>query len=439
VTRISKEPDAAPFREPRLSRWALRFLSMAAIGFAFVNCQDNVDLGDLRGSTEAGTQSLSDATGVTDVTDATVNAGSGTCMPLGATCSSDGDCCWSFCSANLCASNTAISCTNYNVHPGDDLNNLGNVAPAGGTLCFAPGTYTLSTPPTFPTGRTYIGNGATLAPSVVDSGNPRLLQLGGSTSTLEFTGFVCTGNAVLLQSVSSGPGTYYLHDNTFTDGSESEAILILNDASSTYEHNTFTNLTGQGIFGDPGDSNRYIANTFDNVFWPIHLTSAADDLTVSNNIITRAQYFGFQLQGAMTNVTIADNVFSLWVGDGADRVGINAGGAGTTSITGNKIVDTSAPGAPCGTNLGTALVLQQVSGGNLIVTGNTLYGWGAPYFNGVCSGDGFTIANNTIYGNPGNANAVDTQDGGCMIESPYVDPTDTFLPLSAFATAPCMP
>lgn len=202
---------------------------------------------------------------------------------------------------------------NYTVHPGDDVGNVVGAVIGDAPITFAPGTYTLTTNPngpalTLPAGRQYVGNGAVLALSggVAPNDNQELIKLNGSFAATEFTGFVCTCAQIHCET-----GVYNIHGNTFSNGHR--GIFVADIRGSHFDHNVFSSLNAEGIYGYPGNSNTYDANTFDNVWQPVHLVAGCDTADISGNVITHATRFGIELQHGMTHLTINNNWMSDWL------------------------------------------------------------------------------------------------------------------------------
>jgi len=306
---------------------------------------------------------------------------------------------------------------------------------AGSTFNFAPGNYVGNANPNgfsfdwSSVPGTYVGNGANFSVNGVANS---LIKFSGN---VEISGFTFTGTQVLCQS-----GTFNVHDNTFTGGDL--GLAILGDTNSKFVNNTFTNETGGGIGCTPGSGNTYSNNTFDNSREPIHLASAAAaNITISGNKITRASRYAIEVQIAANGLTVSNNDIRQWLangdqGTGTIRTGVSIACSGTNiSITDNQIIQDHYPGSAIYGPIGSAIEIM--GDNNITISGNTMYNWGGPYLTGVHKGAVFTIKNNTIYGPAGDPNGHDPVDYPVL--TPYLNPTDQVLPLSAYqppTTAP---
>jgi hypothetical protein len=316
------------------------------------------------------------------------------------------------------------------VNPNMNFSAAINSSSPGDTISFTPGTYTLQTNPngaaaTWPAGRSYQGNGATLALSggMDTSGKEGLIQLNGSSAVTEFTGFNCTDAGIELQS-----GNFNVHDNTFQN---TQLGIFVSGNSGHVDHNTFTNV-GQGIYGYPGDNGTYNNNTINGTTGNdgIHLAAVAGNNTiVSGNVVTGVNRIPIELQLSGTGIKVTNNYVQnieppkstggSWMG-----LSIACGYSNGTTVTGNTCVNNAA-----GVGQGAAI---EIIGTNPTVSNNVGWGYSQGILNGA-QGSALTANGNTFYG--GTLQSFDGVQGPI---APLVG-NNTVLPISAMSKAPAAP
>jgi len=278
-----------------------------------------------------------------------------------------------------------------------------NASSKGDTINFTPGNYVLQTNPSgpaavWPTGRQYVGNGAVLSLSggVGDNAcTKETVKLTGSSATTEFTGFVVKDAQIDCQS-----GSFDVHGNTFQDGVL--GIFVSNDSNSNFNNNTFTQLSGGGIYGYPGSNNTYDNNTFDYVHEPIHLVGACDNTDVSGNVITHATRIGIELQDAMTNLKVENNYMADWLVNGSQSADWHIGISCATmfgsdiTISGNTLLQ-NGPGQSDNVGIGWKSGIEIMGDTGVTINNNFCYGWSFMILNGTQSG-GFTSDGNVVVG-----------------------------------------
>ena len=281
-----------------------------------------------------------------------------------------------------------------------------NNSSSGDTINFAPGTYTLATNPngaaaTFPTGRKYVGNGATFALSggVTPNDNGSLINFNGSSATTEVTGFTFTDGQVACTG-----GAFNVHNNTFTNG---RTGLYVAGQSGHFDHNTFTHLSGFGIYGYPGNNNTFDNNNFDYVWEPVHLISTGDGIDVSNNVITHASRIGIELQSGMTHLTVNNNWMSDWL-PFLDSRGLDCAHGHLLRHRRQRKRSLPRPGqahhyqrqrpdserSVQNNNVGAKAAIEIMGDEDINITSNYAWGWDCGVLNG-CTGQGVNSSNNT--------------------------------------------
>jgi parallel beta-helix repeat protein len=319
------------------------------------------------------------------------------------------------------AATVNVSPSNFN---GGDL----PASSPGDTISFAPGTYTLQTNPngaaaTWPAGRTYQGNGATLALSggVDTTAKEGLVLFNGSDAVTEFTGFTCTDAGMEFQS-----GVFNVHGNTFQN---MQLGIFVAGNTGHVDNNTFT-AVGQGIYGYPGDNGTYNQNTINGTTGDdgIHLASVPGNGTVvSGNVITGCKRFGFELQLSGKNITVSNNYVSeieppASTGGSWGAYSIACGNANGVTVTGNTGVNDRAGSGCC----------VEIMGNNATVSNNTSWNYAECILNGA-QGASLAASGNTVYGG-----SLLGADGVPWPIAPLVG-SNTVLPLSAMPNPPQPP
>lgn len=231
--------------------------------------------------------------------------------------------------------------------------------------------------------------GATLAWAAGPTGSSEIGQCTGGT-TSEFYGLTFTGCEMHFES-----GAFNVHDNTFSNGST--GIFVAGDHDSHFDHNTFSQLSGNGVYGYPGSNNTYDNNTFDKVWEPIHLVDSHNsNMDVSGNIITNAIREGIELQTTTNGLKVDNNWVGEWaaVSKGSGHMGLSiATGFGGNIEINNNIVLQTGPGADVGS--GCAI---ETFGHNITIASNYSYGWSCLILNGSESPGGLNSTNNVVVG-----------------------------------------
>ncbi len=189
----------------------------------------------------------------------------------------------------------------------------------------------------------------------------------------------------------------------------------MGDYNSHFDHNSFSNLSAEGIYGFPGNNDTYDNNKFDYVWEPIHLVAATNTTDISNNVITHAKRIGIELQDGMTNLTVANNWISDFVpnldSNGVDsHMGISCatGGYQNSSgqwvafgehinITGNTILQN---GPDQGLDMWAKSAIEIMGDSDINITNNYMWGWGTGVLNGTSVGAG-NVSNNVMIGTSG--------------------------------------
>jgi Right handed beta helix region len=296
----------------------------------------------------------------------------------------------------------------------------------GDTISFAPGIYTLQTNPTaaaatWPGGRSYQGNGATLALSGGrdTSGTQAIFQIYGSSAVTEFTGFTCTDAPVDFVN-----GVFNVHGNTFQN---TELGVFVSGNSGHIDGNTFAGNIAEGIYGYPGDNGTYNNNTITNATDDaIHLAATpGNNTTLSGNVITGCQRFGMEVQLTGSNISITNNYVSIIEPPPPGSWGafsITCGDANGVTFTGNT-------GVSDRTNSG---CLVEIMGYNANVSNNVSWGMAEAILNGA-QGSSLQASGNTVYGSP-----LALNDSVPWANVPIVG-SNTLLPLSAMPNPPASP
>jgi hypothetical protein len=277
-----------------------------------------------------------------------------------------------------------------------------NASNAGDTINFAAGRYVLTTNPagpaaTWPTGRHYVGNGAVISLSggMGDSAcHEETVKLTGSSTTTEFSGFVVTDAQIDCQS-----GSFNVHDNTFQNG---VVGIFVAGQSGSFNHNAFTQLSGGGIYGYPGDSDTYDGNTFDYVYEPIHLVSTSNTVDVSGNVITHPTRNAIELQNAMTNLTVKNNWISDWLPnsnaatDNHMAISCATMHGSNITISGNELIQ-DGPTENANLAIGWKSAIEIMADSGVSITNNYCWNWSFMVLNG--SGpNGFKSSGNVVVG-----------------------------------------
>jgi hypothetical protein len=276
-----------------------------------------------------------------------------------------------------------------------------NASNVGDTIEFSPGNYVLPTNPSgaaeiWPGGRQYVGNGAVLSLSdgMGDSAcTEETVRLNGNSNTTQFTGFVVTDAQIDCEN-----GSFNVQDNTFENGVV--GIFVANVTNSQFNDNSFSQLSGGGIYGYPGNGNSFDANNFNYVYEPIHLSSVCIDTDVSDNVITNATRMGIELQNNMSNMTVDNNWIGDWSaasnGNGHMAISCSTGGDGVApysdqgqniTISGNTLL-----------GIGNELAAIEIMGNsNINLTNNYCSGWWCMELDGTMD-NSLNVSNNIEIG-----------------------------------------
>ncbi len=307
----------------------------------------------------------------------------------------------------------------------------------GDTISFAAGSYALATNPTgpavtWPTGRHYVGNGAviSLIGGIGDSAcREETIKLVGSSAVTEFTGFVVTDAQIDCQT-----GTFNVHDNTFRNG---VLGIFVAGQSGSFNHNVFTQLSGGGIYGYPGNSDTYDNNAFDYVFEPIHLVSTSNAVDVGGNYITHPTRIGIELQNAMTNLTVKNNWISDWLPnsnaatDNHMAISCATMHGSNITISGNDLIQ-DGPTENANVGIGWKSAIEIMGDAGVTIANNYCWNWSFMVLNG--SGPaGYTSTRNTEIG--GALVGTDNVGGAYTIGQPH----STADQLFALGTGPAIP
>jgi parallel beta-helix repeat protein len=315
-----------------------------------------------------------------------------------------------------------------------------NSSNVGDTINFTPGNYVLPTNPSgpaavWPTGRQYVGNGAVLSLSGGIGGSncvEETVKLTGSATTTEFTGFVVNDAQIDCES-----GSFNVHNNTFQNGVV--GVFVANNNNSNFNNNTFTQLSGGGIYGYPGSNNTYDNNSFDYVFEPIHLASSCNNTDVSGNVMTHITRNGIELQDAMTNLTVENNYMADWLQYGTGNIDSHMGISCATmygsniTISGNTLLQ-NGPEQNMDVGVGWKSAIEIMANSGVTISNNYVWGWSHMILNGI-GPEGFTSSNNVAVG----GNLVGGDDVGDAYQIGTDNATNDQLYALNAANAPAWP